>query len=118
MFAVTLSEFYAFSASLAQEVKFCASCFSASDGSYVNDVRRMDRKDSFDALVAYDTSDSESLVYSASPAGNDGSAEGLDTGFGAFNDAALHFDDIAYFKIRHFFLEALIFDRVQKFCLH
>jgi tRNA(His) 5'-end guanylyltransferase len=108
--AVTLGEFYAFTAALSEEVEFCASCFSASDGSYVNDVRRMDREDSFDTLVAYDASDSESLVYSASPAGYDGSAEELDTGLGAFNDAALHFHDVTYFKIRHFFLEALTFD--------
>jgi len=38
VFAVSMSESYGLSGSLAEEIEFCAPCFSASDWSDIDDV--------------------------------------------------------------------------------
>lgn len=110
MFAVTFGEPDGFSRALPQKIQFCPPCLTASHCLNIHDIRRMNWEDSFYALSCDDPSYSEGLVNTASPSGNYRAGEYLDSFFIALFNPAAHINHIANFEIRHFLLEALIFD--------
>ena len=70
MFAVPLGKFDGLSCSLAEVIEFRFSSLSATDGLYVDDVRRVDRKYTLDAFVIDDSADGEVFVDTTAFAGD------------------------------------------------
>ena len=104
MLAVSVSEADGLAGSLAKVIEFCASCFAAADRLDIDDVRRMQREDSLDALVIDDPPHSECFADAAASSGNYSAGEYLYTLFVAFLDAATDIYGIAYFKVRYLLL--------------
>ena len=113
MFAVAVSKADGFACSLAEVVELCPPCFAASDRPDIDNVRRMQGEDSFDALVIYDSSDSECFADSPASACDYGAGKYLYTLFVALLDAATDVNGIAYFKMGDAFLQARIFDSIK-----
>jgi len=101
---VSVGEFDGLSGALAEVIQLCASCPSASDGPDIDDVGRMYREDSLDALVVYDSADGEGFVDAAAFAGYNGSGENLEALLVAFFDSAADVYGVAYFEMGYFFL--------------
>ena len=102
----------AFTASVAEKIKFCASCLSAADRADIHNVWGIQREDPFDALIAYYTSNGKGLVYSAAPAGDHRAGKDLNSGLAAFLYSAFDVDGVADLKIRDFFLQAFSLNRI------
>jgi hypothetical protein len=112
VFAVSLGELDCLAAPLAQVIKLGPPCFAASDWFDVDNVGRMQRKDSLDALVGDDPPDREVFVDAAAFAGDNRAGEYLRSLFVALSDPAVNLDDITYLEVRDFFLERLALDGV------
>jgi hypothetical protein len=78
----------------------------------------MNREDSFDALIGYDTPDGEGFVDSATFAGDDSAGEYLDALLVAFLDFTADVDRVAYFEMRYILLEAFAFNSIKQLCFH
>ncbi len=113
MFAVAVSKADGFACSLAEVVKFCTPCSATSDRPDIDNVRRMQWEDPFDALVIYDSADGESFVNSPASAGDYSAGKYLYTLFVALLDAAADVNGITYFKVGDVFLQARIFDSIK-----
>jgi hypothetical protein len=116
--AVAMRELDGLSGSLAEEIEFCPSCFSASNRLYVHNIRRMKREYSLYALVVDNSAYRESLVNPAAPAGDYCAGKDLNPLLVAFPDSAAYIYRIAYFKMRYVFLETFTFDSIQNFSFH
>ena len=64
----------------------------------------MKREDSFDTLITDYAPDCEGFVNAAAFAGDNGSGKYLGALFVALFYTAVYINDIAYFKVRYFFL--------------
>lgn len=64
----------------------------------------MERENSFDTFVVDNAADGEVFVYAPALAGNYGACEYLSSLFVAFSNTTVDVDDIAYLKVRNFFL--------------
>ncbi len=118
MFAVAVGEFDGLAGSLAEEIEFCASCFAASGRLDIDDIGRMKREDTLDALVGDDSADSEGFVDASASAGDYRAGKYLDAFFIAFPDSAAHIYGIAYFKMRYIFLQSFALDSVEYLGFH
>jgi hypothetical protein len=116
MAAVTMSEADGFAGPLAKVIEFCPPCFAASDGADIDDVRRMQREDSFDALVIDYSPYRECFVNSAAFASDYGAGKYLYTLFVALFYAAADIYGIAYFEVWYLFLETFAFNGIEHFC--
>ena len=118
MFTVALRKLYSLAAALPQVVEFRSPRFSAPDRPDIKNVRRMQREDSFHALVRNNTPNGKGFAHPATFTRNNRARKDLYTGFIALLDLAVHIDCIAYLKIRYLFLEAFAFHRIQNFGFH
>ena len=107
-----------FSCSLAQIIELCSSDLAASDGLYVENVRRMKRKDSLDAFAADYSTNSEVFIDSTASARYDGAAEYLSSDLFALFDSTVDIDNIPNLEVRDVILQALLLNGVQYFSLH
>lgn len=116
--AVSMSEFDRLTGSFAEIIEFSASRFSTSDRSDIHDIWRMKWEDSFDALVAHDSSDGKGFVNSATSACDHGPGEYLNTFLVAFLNAAAHIYSITYFETWYVFFKASAFNSIKQLCFH
>jgi hypothetical protein len=117
MAAMTMSEADGFAGSLAKVIEFCPPCSAASNRLNSDDVRGMQREDSFDALVIDYSAYRECFVDSAASASDYSAGKYLYTLFFALFYAAADIYGIAYFKVRYFFLETFAFNGIKHFGL-
>jgi hypothetical protein len=118
MIAVPLSQPDGLAGPLAEVIQFCASCLAASDRPDIQDIGRMKREDTLDALVIDDPPDRKAFVDAPALAGDYRAREYLRAFFIAFFDAAVNIHYIAYLEMRDLFLQTFAFNRVQKFRFH
>jgi hypothetical protein len=118
MFAEFVSEFDGLAGALAEIIEFCTPFFAALDWLNGNNVRRMQRKDSFYAFIADDSADGKEAVYAAASACNYCAGKDLDTLFIAFLDFAVDVNGIADLKVRNIFLKTFTFNSIEQFSLH
>ena len=118
MVAVALCQADGFACAIAQVIELCSSRLSASDGRYVQNVRRMKREDSLDPFMPHHPAYGEGLADSAALACDYRAVERLRAKLIALFDSALHIDDIAYLEVRNVVLQALILNGIKYFSLH
>jgi hypothetical protein len=97
------------SSSFPEIIELCASGFSASDRFDIDDVRRIEREDSFDAFVSDNSPDGKLLIYTAALFGYYGAGKNLNAGFVAFFDFTMNINGIAYLKVRKLGFETFLF---------
>ena len=112
MVAVPLGELDGFSASVAQIIELGPPCFAASDRLYIDDVWRMKREDSFDALVGDDPADREVFVNAPAFAGDYRAGEYLRSLFVALFNPAVYLYKITYLEVGELVLETLALNGV------
>ncbi len=112
MGAVPVGESDGFTSSLAEVIQFCSPCFAASDGPDIENVWRMKREDSFDALVIDNPPDCEVFVNAAALAGDYCAGKYLRALFVAFSDTTVDIYNITYFEVRYIFLQTFAFNRI------
>jgi hypothetical protein len=112
MFAVAMGKFDGLACAFAEEIKFCASGFTASNRLDINDIGRMYRENTLDALFIHNAADSEGFADTVTSAGNNGTGEYLNTLFVALSDFAVDVNNIADFKMRHIFSQAFTFNSI------
>lgn len=105
MVAVPLGELDGLAASVAQIIELGSPGLTASDRLDIDDVRRVQRKDSFDALVTNDSPDREVFVNAPAFAGNDRAGKYLRSLFVALFNTAVNLDDITYLEMGDLVLE-------------
>jgi hypothetical protein len=110
--AVSLGELHRLAGTLPQIIQFGPSRLSAADGLDVDNIGRMQRKDSLDTLVVDDSSHRKGLVYAPPFSRNHRAGEYLHPLLLALSDSAVNIDGIAYFKMRDFLLEAIALNRI------
>ena len=96
---MALSQFDRLAGPLAKVIQLGPSGLAASDRLDVDNIGRMNRKDSLHTLIAYNSPDGEHLIDAPAFAGNDRAGEHLNPLFVAFFDLAAHVYDIAYLEI-------------------
>jgi len=104
--------------SVTQVIQLCPPCFAASDGLDIQDVGRMQREDSLDALVVDDSPDREALVDAPAFAGDYRAREYLRALLVAFFDAAVNVHYIAHLEVGYAALKTLTLYGVQNFSFH
>ena len=112
MVAVPLSESDGLAASLTQIMQLGTPCFAASDRLDIENVGRMQREDSLDALVGDYSPDCEVFVNAPAFAGDYRAGKYLRAGFVALLDTAVDLDDITYLEMRDFALKTFALDGV------
>jgi hypothetical protein len=110
--AVPLSELDGLTASVAQIIELGPPCFAASDRLDIEDVGRMQREDSLDALVGDDPPDGEVFVNAPAFTGNYRAGKYLRSLFVALFDSAVNLDDITYLEMRYLVFERLALNGV------
>jgi len=85
---------------------------AASDRLDIEDIRRMQREDSFDPLVADHSPDREVFINTPAFTGNDRAGKYLRSLFIALFDTAVNLDDITYLKVRDLVLKTIAFNGV------
>ena len=118
MVAEFVSEFDGLAGALAEIIKFCPPFFAALDRLNGNNIRRMQRENSFYAFIADDAADGKEAVHTAASACNYCAGKDLDTLFIAFFDFAVDVNGIADLKMRNIFLKTFIFNSIEQFSLH
>ena len=95
-----------------QIVEFGSPGLAASYRLDIDDVRRVQGKDPFDALISGDSPDGEVFVNAPASACNDRAGEYLRSLFVALFNTAVNFYDIAYLEVRDIVLETLALNGV------
>ena len=95
-----------------QIIELCPPGLAASDRLDIDDVRRVQGENPFDALVSGESSDGEVFVNAPAFACNDRAGEYLSSLFVALFDTAVDLYDIAYLEVRDIFLETLALNSV------
>ena len=95
-----------------QIIEFGSPGLAASDRLDIDDVRRVQGKDTFDALVSGYSPDGEVFVNAPASARNDRAGEYLRSLFVALFDTAVNLDDIAYLEVRDLALKTLALNGV------
>ena len=85
---------------------------AASDRFDIEDIGRMQREDSFDALVTDHSPDREVFINAPAFASNDRAGKYLRSLFVALFNTAVNLDDITYLEVRDLILETLAFNGV------
>ena len=109
MLSDSFFDFGGFADSVAQIEQFCSSDFTFSH--YLNGlyVGRMEREGFFGTDAEGYAANGEGLAYAAVSLGDNGSFENLGSDSGAFDDAAVNFNAVAYVERRNVFLLKLLF---------
>jgi hypothetical protein len=118
MFAVAMGEPDGFAGPFTEIIQFSSSCFAASGRLDINDVRRMKREYSFDALATYDSPDGEHFIDSPAFTGNYRAAKYLYPLFIALFDIVMDIDPIAYLEVRYLFLQVPAFNGIHNLRFH
>jgi len=116
--AVPLCQLDGLAGSLTQVIKLRTSLFAASDGLDIHDVGRVQREDSLDAFVVYDSPDREALVDAPAFTRDYRTCEYLRTLLVAFFDAAVNVHYIAHLEVGYAALKTLALYGVQNFSFH
>ncbi|MBA7542357.1 hypothetical protein ES705_34678 [subsurface metagenome] len=85
---------------------------AASDRLDIEDIRRVQREDSFDALVTDHSPDREVFINAPAFAGNDRAGKYLRSLFFALFDTAVNLNDITYLEVRDLVLETFTLNGV------
>jgi len=112
MVAVPLGKPDGLAGPVAQIIELGPPGLAASDRLDVEDIGRMQREDSFDALATDHSPDREVFVNAPAFAGNDRAGKYLRPLFFALFDTAVNLDDIAYLEVRDLILETLALNGV------
>jgi len=107
MVAVPLGKLNGFAAPVAQIIELGPPCFAASNRFDIDDVGRMQRENSFDALVGNNPPDREVFVNAPALAGDDRAGEYLRSLLVALFNPAVYLYDITYLEVRDLILERL-----------
>jgi len=83
---VFLGEADGFAGALAQKVELGASCFTAFCCLDIDDVRRMEREDSFNTFICNEPADGEGFANAGAFSRDNSAAEDLDALLVAFHD--------------------------------
>jgi len=110
--AVPLGELNGLACPVTQIIKLGPPCLSAPDRLDIDDIGRMQREDSLDALIRDDSPDSEGFINTPAFAGDDRAGKYLRSFFVALLNSAVHFYDIAYLEVRDLALETLALNGV------
>jgi hypothetical protein len=105
--AVPLGEPDGLAGSVAKVVELGPPGLAASDRFDIDNVGRMQREDSLDALVGDDPPDREVFVDAPAFTGDYRAGKYLRSLFVALSDPAVNIDDITYLEVRDFLLERL-----------
>ena len=112
MVAVPLGEPDGLAGPTTQIIELGSPGLAASDRLDIEDIGRMQREDSFDALVTDHSPDREVFINTPAFAGNDRAGKYLRSLFVALFDTAVNLDDITYLEVRDLVLETLAFNGV------
>ena len=112
MVAMPLFELYGLAGPITQIIELGSPGLAASDRLDIEDIRRMQREDSFDALVTDHSTDGEVFINAPSFAGNDRAGKYLRSLFLALFNTAVNLDDITYLEVRDLVLKTLAFNGV------
>jgi hypothetical protein len=112
MVAVPLFEPDCLAGPITQIIELGPPGLAASDRLDIYDVRRVQREDSFDALVTGESTDGEVFVNAPAFAGNHRAGKYLRSLFVAFFNTTVNLYDIAYLEVRDFILETLALNGV------
>ncbi len=118
MVAVPLSELDGLAGPTTQIIELGSPGLAASDRLDIENIGRVQREDSFDALVTGDSPDGEVFVYAPASAGNNRTGEYLRSLFVALFDTAVNIHYIAYLEVRDIVLETFAFNSIQYFSFH
>ena len=118
MIAVAMRQPYRLTRSIPQKIQLCASDLAASYRADVKDIRRVQREDSLDTLVAHHPADREGLVDPTAFAGDHSTRKNLRAFLVTLFYPAANVNRIAYFETRYIFLEAPGLDCIQQFSFH
>ena len=112
MVAMPLFEPYGLACPITQIIELCSPGLAASDRLDIDDVRRVQGENPFDALVTGESPDGEVFVNAPASACNDRAGEYLRSLFVALFDTAVDLDDIAYLEVRDIVLETFALNGV------
>ena len=112
MVAVPLFEPDCLTGPTTQIIELCPSGLAASDRLDIDDIRRVQGENSFDALVTGESPDGEVFVNAPASACNDCAGEYLRSLFVALFNTAVDLYDIAYLEVRDIVLETLALNGV------
>ena len=112
MVAVPLGELDGLACPVTQIIELGPSGLAASDGLDIEDVGRMQREDSFDALAADHSPDGEGFVNAPAFPGDDRAGKYLRSFLFALFDTAMNLDDIAYLEVRDLALKTFALNGV------
>ncbi len=112
MVAVPLGELDSLAGPTTQIIELGSPGLTASDRLDIEDIGRMQREDSFDALVTDHSPNGEVFVNAPAFAGNDRAGKYLRSLFFALFNTAVNLDDIAYLEVRDFVLETFALNGV------
>lgn len=118
MLAVPVGQLDGLAGPIAQIIELGPPLFTAADRLDIEDVGRMQREDTLDALVIDDPADREGCVDAPAFARDDRAGEYLRSLFVAFFDPAVNIDDVADLEMRDTGLETLAFNGIQYFSFH
>jgi hypothetical protein len=110
--AVPLGEPDGLACPITQIIELGPPGLAASNRLYIEYIGRIQRKDSFDALVTDHSPDREVFIYAPSFACNDRAGKYLRPLFFTLFNTAVNLDDIAYLKVRDLVLETLALNGV------
>jgi hypothetical protein len=105
MVAVPLGELDGLAGPVTQIIELGSPGLAASDRLDIDDIGRVQRKDSFNAFVIDDTTDGEVFVNTPAFAGDDRAGKYLRSLFVAFCNTAMNLYDITYLEVRDLVLE-------------
>ena len=112
MVAVPLFELDGLAGPVTQIIELGSPGLAASDRLDIEDIGRMQREDSFDALVTDHSPDREVFINAPAFAGNDRAGKYLRSLFFALFNTAVNLDDITYLEVRDLVLETLALNGV------
>ncbi len=112
MIAVPLGELDGLAGPLTQIIELGSPGLAASDRLNIDDVRRVQGKYPFDALVSGESPDGEVFINAPAFACNDRAGKYLRSLFVALFNTAVNLYDIAYLEVRDFVLETLALNGV------
>jgi hypothetical protein len=110
--AVPLFELDGLAGPLTQVIELGSPGLTASDRLDIDDIRRVQGKDPFDALVTGESPDGEVFVNAPASACNHRTGEYLRSLFVALFNTAVNLDDIAYLEVRDIVFETLALNGV------